>query len=100
MACPPRLNALPGPGETTSSALPPNVYAGKPLPYSASTVIPVIYGQNYNSLQYTSAIQEGNMYISMSTMNAAARRTTPQFTSAEDRIKYLKGKLNLVPNCS
>lgn len=100
MSCPPRLNALPGPGETTSSALPENTYAGQPLPYSASTVLPVIYGQNYRSGQYTSALQEGNMYVSMSTMNAAAGRTVPQFASNEDRIKYLKGKLNLVPNCS
>ena len=99
MSCPPRLNALPGPGETTSSALPANTYAGKPLPYPASTVLPVIYGQNYNSLQYTSAIQEGNIYVSMSTISAASGKPL-QFASNEDRLKYLKGKRNLVPNCS
>ena len=100
MSCPPRLNALPGPGETTSSALPANTYAGKPLPYTASSVLPVIYGQNYNSSQYTNAIQEGNLYTSMTAAFAAAGRTTPQFASNEDRIKYLKGKRNLFPNCS
>ena len=100
MSCPPRLNALPGPGETTSSALPANTYAGQPLPYTASSVLPVIYGQNYRSSQYTNALQEGNIYTSMSAAFTAAGRTTPQFASAEDRIKYLKGQLNLDPNCT
>jgi len=99
MSCPPRLNALPGPGETTSSALPANTFAGKPLPYIASSVLPVIYGLNYRSGQYTSALQEGNMYVSMSTIAAASGKPL-QFASNEDRIKYLKGQLNLVPNCS
>ena len=96
MSCPPRLNALPGPGETTSSALPANTYAGQPLPYTSSSVLPVIYGQNYRSSQYTNALQQGNLYVSVSTI---AGSNQPTFKSQEDRLKYLKGQLFFNPTC-
>ncbi len=92
----PRL-PVPGVGETTSSTLPPNVFAGKELPYTASSVVPVVYGTGpYYSSQYTDALQQGNMYFSMSTM-AGPKNVT--FASNEDRIKYLKGKLFIDPSC-
>ncbi len=91
------------PGETTSSCLPDGVLAGQPLPYQVSQVVQVIAGQNYNSAEYISAYQNGNLYTSMSTINAQQGRTSqgigPQFKSQEDRIKYLKGKLLQNPSC-
>ena len=92
----PRL-PVPGVGETTSSALPTGVFAGKELPYVASSVVPVVYGTGpYYSSQYTDALQQGNMYVSMSTM---AGSNAVKFASNEDRIKYMKGKFFINPAC-
>ena len=95
--CPPPQQPNPSRGETTGNNLPPNTFAGKPLPYTASSVVPVIYGTGpYYSGQYTNALQQGNIYVSMSTI---AGPNKPTFTSQEDRIKYLKGQLFFRPTC-
>lgn len=95
--CPPPQQPNPSRGESTGNSLPPNVFGGKELPYTASSVVPVIYGTGpYFSGQYTNALQEGNLYVSASTI---AGSNQPTFKSQEDRIKYLKGKLNINPSC-
>jgi hypothetical protein len=83
----------PLPGETTQPCLPPGVIAGRPLPYQASSVVQVIAGQNYNSSQYTRAFADGNFYNSVTLQNQAAGRTSPQFKSQADRLRYLQGRL-------
>ena len=95
--CPHPQQPNPSRGESTGNDLPPNTFAGKPLPYIASTVVPIIYGTGpYFSSQYTDALQQGNLYVSMSTI---AGSNQPTFTSQEDRIKYLKGQLFFRPTC-
>ncbi len=95
--CPPPRQPNPSRGEITGNNLPANTFAGKPLPYTASSVVPVIYGTGpYYSGQYTDALQQGNIYVSMSTI---AGSNKPTFTSQEDRIKYLKGQLFFRPTC-
>ena len=96
-SCPPPQQPNPSRGESTADYLPPSTFAGKPLPYIASTVVPVIYGTGpYYSGQYTNALQQGNIYVSVSTI---AGSNQPVFKSQEDRLKYIKGSLFFNPTC-
>jgi hypothetical protein len=98
--CPPPRQPNPFPGELTGTCLPPSTFNGKPLPYTASSVVPMIAGSiPYYSSQYTDAIQQGNMYVSMSTIAGQSGLSTITFKSQEDRIKYLKGQLFFRPTC-
>lgn len=99
-SCPPPRQPNPFPGEFTASFLPPSTINGKPLPYVASSVVPMSAGvEPYYSSQYIDAVQQGNMYVSMSTIAGQSGISTITFKSNEDRIKYLKGKLFFRPNC-
>ena len=98
--CPPPRQPNPFPGELTASFLPPSTINGKPLPYTASTVVPISAGvAPYNSSQYIDAVQQANLYVSMSTIAGQSSQKTITFKSQEDRIKYLKGRFFINPAC-